>query len=107
MQSFWDWGTEFFQRKITSETITILEAYKKEITDSHELQVVSSIGESNAYFLRNCGTVGFSEQLDFRWVKKGKVKASITFAVSENLEAISIPQSPFGGIFIDENLSTA
>ncbi|HSF52628.1 MAG TPA: hypothetical protein VLA71_02695 [Algoriphagus sp.] len=84
-----------------------MEAYKKEITDSHELQVVSSIGESNAYFLRNCGTVGFSEQLDFRWVKKGKVKASITFAVSENLEAISLPQSPFGGIFIDENLSTA
>lgn len=83
-----------------------MEAYKKEIIDSYELQVISSTEESSAYFLRSCNTVGFSEQLDFRWVKKGKVKASVTFAFSENSEAISLPQSPFGGIFIDESLTS-
>lgn len=84
-----------------------MEAYKKGTTDSHELQVVPLLGASYAYFLRNCTTAGFPEQLDFRWVKKEKIKASITFAISENSEAISLPQSPFGGIFIGENLSTA
>lgn len=84
-----------------------MEAYKKEITDFHELTVVPLTGESYSYFLRNCPTSGFSKQLDFRWVKKGKTKASITFAVSENHEAVSLPQSPFGGIFIDVSLSSA
>lgn len=84
-----------------------MEAYKKESTDSYELIIVSSFGESSDYFLRNCGTAGYNEQLDFRWVKKGKVKASITFAISENLEASSLPKSPFGGIYMEESLSSA
>lgn len=107
MRYFWGSETVFFLKKITSETLIILETYKKEATDSHELQVVSAIGETNAYFLRNFGTVGYLQQLDFRWVKKGKTKASITFAISESAEAISLPQSPFGGIFISESLSSS
>lgn len=83
-----------------------MEAYKKEFTDSHELHVVSFTKESHGYFLRNCSTVGSIEQLDFRWSKKGKTKASITFAVSADSEAVSLPQSPFGGIYLEESLSS-
>lgn len=92
---------------ITSETKTTLEAYNKETSETHELIVVPSSGERNLYFLRNCETVGFPEQLDFRWVKKGKTKASLTFAISKNFEAISLPQSPFGGIWMEDNLSSS
>ncbi len=107
MPSCWDSGTKFFWKKISSETKTILEAYKKEIADLYELTVASSIGESYPYFLRNCPAGGFSRQLDFRWLKKGKAKASVTFAISENSEAVSLPQSPFGGIFVEAGLSSA
>lgn len=84
-----------------------MEAYNKETTELHELIVVSSLEERSAYFLRNCDTIGYPEQLDFRWVKKGKTKASLTLAISKNMEATSLPQSPFGGIWIEENLSSA
>lgn len=84
-----------------------MEAYTKESADTHELVIVSSLGGSESYFLRNSGTLGFSEQLDFRWVKKGKTKASLTLAISNDLNAISLPQAPFGGIWIVENLSSA
>lgn len=92
---------------ITSETETTLEPYNKEKSESNELVVVSSLGERNSYFLRNCETIGFPKQLDFRWVKKGKTKASLTLSISDNSEAISLPQSPFGGIWIEENISSA
>lgn len=91
---------------ITSETETTLEPYNKGKSDSNELVLVSSLGERDSYFLRNCGTMGFPRQLDFRWVKKGKTKASLTLAISENYEAISLPQSPFGGIWTVENISS-
>jgi hypothetical protein len=84
-----------------------LEVYNKETAELHELMVVSSLEERNAYFLRNCHTIGYPDQLDFRWVKKGKTKASLTLAISKNREATSLPQSPFGGIWIEENLSSA
>ncbi len=84
-----------------------MEGYRKEVIDSHELTVFPSMGEAHSYFLRNCQTVGYSKQLDFCWVKKGKVKASITFAISEHSEAVSLPQSPFGGIFVEVSLSSA
>lgn len=92
---------------ISSETKTILEAYKKDIVDRHELEVVAARGDSFAYFLRGFDAGGFVDQLDFRWVKKGKTKASITFALSKNSEAISLPQAPFGGISVDVSLSSA
>jgi hypothetical protein len=84
-----------------------LKAFNKETANRHELQVVSSLGERDAYFLRNFPSVGYSDPLDFRWVKMGKTKASLTLAISENLEAVSLPLCPFGGIWIEENLSSA
>ena len=107
MLYFWDWEIESIQKLILSETKTILEAYKKETVNTHELQVSAVRGESFSYFLRNCETVSCVERLDFRWVKKGKINASITFSFSEESEAVSLPQAPFGGIWIDVNLSSA
>ncbi|SEG07566.1 hypothetical protein [Algoriphagus boritolerans] len=83
-----------------------MEPYNKGKSEAHELVVVSSLGERDSYFLRNCGTMGFPSQLDFRWMKKGKIKASLTLAISDNYEAISLPQSPFGGIWTEENISS-
>jgi hypothetical protein len=97
----------FSQRQITSEIKTTLEPYDKETSDLHELKVVSSFGERNAYFLRNCATPGFSEQLDFRWLKKGKTIVSLTLAISKSQHAISLPKSPFGGIWVEKNLSSS
>lgn len=84
-----------------------MEAYKKGIVDLSELVVFLSTGESYDYFLRGCPAVGFTRLLDFRWTKKGKIKASVTFALSEAGEAISLPQTPFGGFFVDPTLSSA
>lgn len=92
--------------KITLETKTILETSNRETAEPHELKVDSSLGGSNPYFLRNCETIGFPEQLNFNWVKKGKTKATLTLAISKNLEAISLPQSPFGGIWIEDKLTS-
>lgn len=107
MPCFLDLEIVLLQKMITSEIEPTLEAYNKETTEAHQLQVVSSLGERYAYFLRNSKTVGFSDQLDFRWVKKDKIKASLTLAISENHEAVSLPQAPFGGIWIEDNLSSA
>ncbi|WP_111670519.1 hypothetical protein [Algoriphagus litoralis] len=84
-----------------------MEAHSKETAEAYDLIVVSSFGEKSPYFLRNCTTVGFTEQLDFRWVKKEKTKASITFAIAKGTEAVSLPQSPFGGIWIEDSLSSS
>ncbi|WP_175454158.1 hypothetical protein [Algoriphagus alkaliphilus] len=107
MLYFWDLVTGLFQKRITSETKTTLEAFNKETANRHELRVVSSLGERDAYFLRNFPSAGYSNPLDFRWVKKGKTKASLTLAISENLEAVSLPLCPFGGLWVEENLSSA
>ncbi|RIW13763.1 hypothetical protein D0X99_15610 [Algoriphagus lacus] len=40
-------------------------------------------------------------------MKKGKVKASVTFAISNEFEAVSLPKSPFGGFWIEENLTSS
>ncbi|MFN3997697.1 hypothetical protein [Algoriphagus sp.] len=82
-----------------------MKTYDKALSDLHELLVVPSVEERRAYFLRNCETNGFATQLDFKWLKKGKSKASLTLAISET-EAVSLPMSPFGGIWIEDLLSS-
>jgi hypothetical protein len=83
-----------------------LKTYDKGATDIFDLQVASAYEERSDYFLRNCGINGVEEQLVFKWVKKGKPKASLTLAISNN-EALSLPQAPFGGIWIEETLSSS
>lgn len=84
-----------------------METYKKGNAESYELEVIPSGKEKHAYFLRECRTEGFSEQLDFLWMKKEKVKASVTFAISNEFEAVSLPKSPFGGFWIEESLTSS
>jgi len=83
-----------------------LEAFKQKINETFELKVVPSFGKNWDYFLRDFPIPGYSEQLDFLWIKKGKIRASISFAISKEGEAISLPQSPFGGFWVEENLNS-
>ncbi|MEB2776042.1 hypothetical protein SYJ56_12035 [Algoriphagus sp. D3-2-R+10] len=84
-----------------------MESFKKEISESHELRVISSLKEEKDYFLSNFPFDNYQDHLDFLWEKKHKSKAHITFAISKSGEAISLPQSPFGGFWIHEGLSSA
>jgi len=59
------------------------------------------------YFLSNFPSDTFQTQLNFIWEKKQKAKALITFALSKTGEAVSLPQSPFGGFWIFDSLSSA
>ena len=83
-----------------------MEAFKQKTTESYQLKVVLSSEEKWDYFLRNFPIPGYSEHLDFLWVKKGKIRASISFMISKESEAISLPQSPFGGFWLEESLNS-
>ena len=92
---------------IISETLTILESFKKELNESHELRVISASKERKDYFLSNFPIDDYLDQLDFIWEKNEKAKALITFSISKTNEALSLPQSPFGGFWIQDGLSSA
>ncbi|WP_225586779.1 hypothetical protein [Algoriphagus sp. Y33] len=84
-----------------------MESFKKDISEHHELRVVSALKEDKDYFLSNTPSDAYQDQLDFIWEKKQKPKAIITFAISKRGEAVSLPQSPFGGLWIHDGLSSA
>ena len=84
-----------------------MESFEKEISDSHELRVVSSLIGEKDYFLGNFRVEDCLDQLDFIWEKKQKTKAHITFAIIKTGEAISLPKSPFGGIWIEDSSNSA
>lgn len=46
------------------------------------------------------------EQLDFVWEKKQKTKALVTFVLTKDGGAVSLPHAPFGGIWVLENLTS-
>lgn len=69
--------------------------------------MISALKEERDYFLSNFPFDNYQDQLDFIWEKKQKTKAHITFAISKTGEAVSLPQSPFGGFWIQEGLSSA
>lgn len=69
--------------------------------------MISALKEGKDYFLSNFPVEAYQDQLDFIWEKKQKTKAIITFAISSRGEAISLPQSPFGGLWIYDGLSSA
>lgn len=84
-----------------------MESFKKEISESHELRVISTLKEDKEYFLSNFQSESYQDQLDFIWDKNQKAKASITFAISKTGEAVSLPQAPFGGFWIHDSLSSS
>lgn len=84
-----------------------MESFKKDISESHQLRVISASKEDKDYFLSNFQSEGYEDQLDFIWEKSQKTKATITFAISKSGEAHSLPLVPFGGFWVHENLSSA
>lgn len=84
-----------------------MESFKKEISESHELRVISALKEEKDYFLSNFPCGAYQDQLDFVWEKKQKAKARITFAISKTGEAVSLPECPFGGFWMHDSLSSA
>ncbi|MEB2782125.1 hypothetical protein U3A58_17165 [Algoriphagus sp. C2-6-M1] len=84
-----------------------MKSFKKELNESHELRVISSLQEDKDYFLSNFTCDAYLDQLDFIWEKRRKTKAHITFAISKTNAAVSLPQAPFGGFWMQEGLSSA
>ncbi|WP_439488232.1 hypothetical protein [Algoriphagus sp.] len=91
----------------TSETLIILKNFKKVINEPHNLRVISAHKATRDYFLSNFLSDACQDQLDFVWEKNQKCKAVISLAISESGEAVSLPESPFGGFWIMETLSSS
>jgi hypothetical protein len=83
-----------------------LTTIKKEISKGLEVVVEPSASNQKDYFLSNFSSQGELDLLDFYLVKKGKKKAFITFSISKDYIANSLPMAPFGGVFILENLKS-
>ncbi|WP_134202366.1 hypothetical protein [Algoriphagus sp. NF] len=77
-----------------------------DISNQYQLEVQDSRAEIKDYFLANEQLPEYREYLDFKLVKKEKVKAWITVCISEGGKAISLPQVPFGGIWMQDSLSS-
>ncbi|GMQ30526.1 hypothetical protein [Algoriphagus confluentis] len=84
-----------------------MEAYKNEVSNPYLLRVASAAEGTFSYFLRKFPMPGYPELLDFQWVKKERIKAGVTFALSQDGRAVSLPHAPFGGIWMEEKLSSA
>ncbi|GAB2499502.1 hypothetical protein [Algoriphagus taiwanensis] len=94
-------------KQTISETKKTLEANKTEGSSPYLLRVVPANEGTYSYFLRQFAVPGFSELLDFQWVKKDKVKAGVTFALTQDGRAVSLPKAPFGGVWTEEKLSSS
>jgi hypothetical protein len=70
------------------------------------LRVVSVLGQRYSYFLRGYTSLDYPEWIDLQWVKKEAILASLTIALSPEGVAISLPKSPFGGIWSEGDLSS-
>ncbi len=79
---------------------------KKELGKGYELLVEPSSSGQKDYLLSNFPIQGDLYLLDYYLIKKGKKKALITFSISKDNTAKSIPLAPFGGFFIFEKLQS-
>ncbi|WP_338219716.1 hypothetical protein [Algoriphagus sp. oki45] len=89
-----------------SETKKTLEANTNEVNISYFLRVTSALEGTYSYFLRQSPLPDYPELLDFQWIKKDKIKAGVTFALSQDGAAISLPKAPFGGVWTEEKLNS-
>lgn len=83
-----------------------METYKKATVENYELEIITSGKDKHAYFLRDFAALDCLEKVDLVWTKNGKTKASITFSIVGK-EAVSLPQAPFGGFWVEENLTSS
>jgi len=68
-------------------------------------QVLESNGQPKDYFLANIPVKGI-QYLDFVSQKKGKTTVWITIGITANLEAMSLPNAPFGGFWFEKGLNS-
>jgi hypothetical protein len=77
---------------------------KKEINKGYELLVEPSRVFPKDYLISNFPLDSSTELMDFFLLKKNRKKAFITFAISSQKQAVSLPNAPFGGFFILEKI---
>jgi len=85
--------------------MVILNPSGKKVNGLYKFREASSRDDKHDYFLAQLQS-GEGEIVDFILEKNNKIKASITFSISNN-EAISLPKAPFGGIWCDEKIGSA
>ena len=71
---------------------------------SVEIQISEFAPVDHPYFLLNSGSASDTQQLTFRLLKKDKLKAIFYIAVQPNGEAVSLPNLPFGGVWIPSQI---
>lgn len=67
---------------------------------SVEVQFSASTPIDHSYFLLKVDSAADSQLLTFRLLKKEKIKALLKIVILQNGEAVSLPNLPFGGIWI-------
>ncbi|MEN2281557.1 hypothetical protein AAGF08_05410 [Algoriphagus sp. SE2] len=80
---------------------------RKEISKGLELLVDLFSSSQKDYLLSNFSIPGDLQLLDFYLLKNGKKKATITFSISKEYQAKSIPLAPFGGFYILDKINSA
>jgi len=71
---------------------------------SVEIQISEFAPVDHPYFLLNSGSASDTQQLTFRLLKKDKIKAIFYIEVQPNGEAVSLPNLPFGGVWIPSQI---
>lgn len=71
---------------------------------SVEIQISEFAPVDHPYFLLNSGSASDTQQLTFRLLKKDKLKAIFYIALQPNGEAVSLPNLPFGGVWIPSQI---
>ena len=79
---------------------------RNDIIDSTQIKISPSGKIQKDYFLSNLAQEGNTEFLDFDFEKNGKIKISISIAITADGKAISIPRAPFGGFWCAEKVSS-
>ena len=75
--------------------------------NSYFLKIQELEKDESDFFLENLASRDYLKNLKFLWVKKGKMRARITFALHKEGFAKSLPRAPFGGFWSEEKLSSA
>ena len=71
---------------------------------SVEFQISEFAPVDHPYFLLKSDSASAKQQLTFRLLKKDKLKAILYVVIQQNGDAVSLPNLPFGGIWISSQI---
>ncbi|MFD2037657.1 hypothetical protein ACFSKL_22875 [Belliella marina] len=80
--------------------------YRKNIADQFEVSIGHYANESHDYFLQTFVPEGPIQYIHVKLKKKEQVKGEIFFVVNEDKEAVSLPNSPFGGFWLGDSVTS-